>query len=168
LRAPFVANGAFVIGINADVATHDSNAPAPYLCKLCVRSGLPAAPPLYVMVNAFGCIATRGLLMLSRTKIAASVAAVAALFALVAPAEAACTRLGFSVNDYGKEGPTKDAQALLDKYIAQWAAERGIAKYKTGKKTVTCELFLDFIVFDEHTCKAEADVCWSGPEPTKK
>jgi len=80
------------------------------------------------------------------------------------PAEAACTRLGFSVNDYGKEGPARDAQALLDKHIAQWAAERGIKKYRVGPKEVTCELFINLIIFDEHTCKAEANVCWDGKE----
>lgn len=88
----------------------------------------------------------------------------AATIALPATAEAACTRLGFSVNDYGKEGPTRDAKDLLDKYIAKWAAERGIKNYKIGKKDVSCELFLDFIVFDEHTCRAEASVCWEGKE----
>lgn len=77
---------------------------------------------------------------------------------------AKCTRLAFSVNDYGKEGPTKDAKALLDKHIANFAAERGIKKYSVGTKDVTCELFLDFIVFDEYTCKATASVCWDGPE----
>ncbi|MDX2204197.1 MAG: hypothetical protein NW223_15710 [Hyphomicrobiaceae bacterium] len=77
-----------------------------------------------------------------------------------APAAAKCTRLGFSVNDYGKDGPTKDAQALLDKYIADWAKSRNITKYTTGKKTVNCELFLDVVLFDEHTCRAEASVCW--------
>lgn len=82
-----------------------------------------------------------------------------AAFAVPA-AEAKCTRLGFSVNDYGKDGPTKDAKDLLDKYIAKWASEQGIAKYNVGKKDVKCELFLDFIVFDEHTCRAEATVCW--------
>ena len=75
-------------------------------------------------------------------------------------ADAKCTRLAFSVNDYGKDGPTKDAMKLLDTYIAKWMAERGIKKYSTGKKSVSCELFLDFGVFDEHTCKAEASVCW--------
>ena len=25
-----------------------------------------------------------------------------------------------------------------------------------------CELFLNFIVFDEHTCEASALVCWGG------
>lgn len=79
-------------------------------------------------------------------------------------AEAKCVRLGFSVNDYGKDGPTKDAIALLDKHIASWTATRGIAKYTAGKKDVKCELFLDFGVFDEHTCKASATVCWAdGP-----
>jgi hypothetical protein len=79
-------------------------------------------------------------------------------------ADAKCTKLGFSVNDYGKEGPTKDAMSLLDKYIAKWTAERGITKYSTGKKDVSCELFLNFGFFDEHTCKATATVCWpDGP-----
>ncbi len=77
-------------------------------------------------------------------------------------ANAACTRLAFSVNDYGKAGPTKDAMSLLDKYAAQWTSERGIKKFTVGKKDVTCELFLDFGVFDEHTCKATASVCWEG------
>lgn len=75
-------------------------------------------------------------------------------------ARADCTTLFYSVNDYGKEGPARDAQALLDKYIANWAAEKGIKKYRTGKKLVECELFLDLIVFDEYTCKATAKVCW--------
>lgn len=77
-------------------------------------------------------------------------------------ASAACTRLAFSVNDYGKEGPARDAKELLDRYIAKTMAEKGVASYKTGKKDVNCELFLDFIVFDEYTCKAEATVCWDG------
>ena len=71
-----------------------------------------------------------------------------------------CTRLAFAVNDYGKDGPTKDAKALLDTHIAKWAAEKGIKKYTVGKKSVDCKLFLDFVVFDEHTCRAEAPVCW--------
>ena len=92
-------------------------------------------------------------------------AAAIALFVtgLATPASAVCTRLGFTVNDYGKEGPTRDAKMLLDKYIAKWAAEKSIKTYKTGPKNVTCELFLDFGVFDEHTCRAEASVCWDGP-----
>jgi hypothetical protein len=83
----------------------------------------------------------------------------------VDPASAACTRLAFSVNDYGKEGPTEDAKRLLDKYIAKKMAERGVTKYTTGKKDVTCELFIDVLLFDEHTCKAEATVCWDGSVP---
>ena len=75
-------------------------------------------------------------------------------------ASAECTRLAYSVNDYGKEGPTRDAKALLDQYIKRWTSEKGIKNYKVGPKKVTCELYLDFIVFDEYTCKAEASVCW--------
>lgn len=97
---------------------------------------------------------------------AGSIAAV--LFAAVGPASAACTRLSFSVNDYGKDGPTKDAKDLLDKYIVTKMTERGIAKYTVGNKTVNCELFLDFIVFDEHTCTAEANVCWGDQAAPKK
>jgi hypothetical protein len=93
-----------------------------------------------------------------------SLALVVAVAAGTVAAEAKCTRLAFSVNDYGKVGPAKDAQALLDKYIAKWTAERGIKKYTTGKKAVSCELFLDFGFFDEYTCKAAATVCWNqGP-----
>ncbi len=78
-----------------------------------------------------------------------------------APADAACQKLAFSVNDYGKEGPSRDAQALLDNYIQRWTAEQGIKKYTVGKKDVACELFLDVGLFDEHTCKATANVCWT-------
>ncbi len=84
------------------------------------------------------------------------------LVVLAQPAQAACQRLAYSVNDYGKAGPTRDAKRLLDDYIKSWTAERGITKYRVGKKTVTCELFLDFGVFDEHTCKAAATFCWKG------
>jgi hypothetical protein len=84
-------------------------------------------------------------------------------------ADARCTRLAFSVNDYGKDGPSKDAQALLDKYIADWTKSKGIASYTVGRKDVSCELFLNFIVFDEHTCKASALVCWpDGKGPAGK
>mgnify|MGYP003382808334 CR=1 FL=1 len=89
-----------------------------------------------------------------------AIVAAALLPVIAEPAMARCTRLGFSVNDYGKDGPTKDAKDLLDKYIARWTAERGIKGYRVGKKDVKCELFLDFGFFDEHTCRAEATVCW--------
>jgi hypothetical protein len=85
---------------------------------------------------------------------------------LLAPMPAAsareCKQLASSVNDYGKEGPSRDAQKLLDAYAKRWTAEHGIKTYTMGEKTVTCELFLDFGFFDEHTCKAQADVCWGG------
>ena len=38
---------------------------------------------------------------------------------------AACQRLAFSVNDYGKDGPTKDAKDLLDKYIVDLDEGKG-------------------------------------------
>src|SRR5262245_27496848 len=90
---------------------------------------------------------------------AAVVLAAATTFA-AGGAEARCTKLAFSVNDYGKNGPTKDAQGLLDKYIADWTKTKGITTYTVGKTDVSCELFLDFVVFNEHTCKATALVCW--------
>lgn len=99
----------------------------------------------------------------SMQKMAAVATAVFVVAGFAGPASAVCTRLGFTVNDYGKEGPTRDAKALLDKYISKWAGEKGIKNYKTGPKNVKCELFLDFGVFDEHTCRAEASVCWDGP-----
>ena len=104
--------------------------------------------------------------MISRTA-CAMLAAVAVCIAGT-PATAACQKLAFSVNDYGKDGPTKDAKDLLDKYIVTWTKEKGIANYTVGKKDVKCELFLNFIVFDEHTCQASALVCWgagAGPSP---
>ena len=82
-------------------------------------------------------------------------------------APSTCVTLGFEVNDYGKDGPTKDAKSLLDAYVVKWAAANSIEKYKMGEKSVDCELFLDFGVFDEHTCTASADVCWQG-EPKKE
>ncbi len=90
--------------------------------------------------------------------------ALAALFAVATTvsASAECKRYGFTVNDYGKDGPTKDAKDLLDKLIQSKMSERGVSDFRTGKKTVNCELFLNFIVFDEHTCTAEATVCWGG------
>jgi len=88
---------------------------------------------------------------------------------MAAPASAACKKLALEVNDYGKDGPTKDALSLLDKHIAATMAKEGVKNYKTGKKSVECKLFLDFIVFDEHTCTASANVCWSGaPAKAKK
>lgn len=93
----------------------------------------------------------------------AAVAATAAFVSAVSlPARAECKRYGFTVNDYGKDGPTKDAKSLLDKLIATKMSEKGVKDFHTGKKSVSCELFLNFIVFDEHTCTAEATVCWGG------
>jgi hypothetical protein len=90
----------------------------------------------------------------------AVVSVLTAIALVTASAEARCTKLAFSVNDYGKDGPTQDAQKLLDKYIADWAKSKNIESYTVGKKDVSCELFLNLIVVDEHTCKASALVCW--------
>jgi hypothetical protein len=103
-----------------------------------------------------------------KNKLIAMISAAVAVstVAMMAPtvAEARCTKLAFSVNDYGKQGPIDDAKKLLDVYIAKWAAERGVKQHTVGKKDVTCELFLDVGLFDEHTCKAAATVCWPGNE----
>ena len=98
--------------------------------------------------------------MAIRPHLIAAALTAASFLATSISADAACTRLASSVNDYGKVGPAKDAQALLDKQIADNMAKRGVKKYNVGKKDVTCELFLDFGVFDEYTCKAAATICW--------
>jgi hypothetical protein len=75
-----------------------------------------------------------------------------------------CTNMGFSVNDYGKDGPARDAKLLLDKHIKAEFQKKGIKGYRTGPKSVSCKLFLDFGLFDEYTCVAKAKVCWGeGP-----
>lgn len=102
--------------------------------------------------------------MLAPARLLATCFAVSSMIA-VGSAHAACTKLASSVNDFGKAGPTADAKVLLDKHIARWAKERGITKYTVGKKTVTCELYLDLGIFDEHTCRAVATVCWQAPKP---
>ncbi|KAB2920812.1 MAG: hypothetical protein F9K29_00650 [Hyphomicrobiaceae bacterium] len=99
------------------------------------------------------------------TAVVLATAMAALVLAGTTPAAAKCTKLAFSVNDYGKDGPTKDAKDLLDKYIAEWAKQKGIGKYTVGKKDVSCELFLNLIVVDEHTCKATALVCWGDEAP---
>lgn len=75
-------------------------------------------------------------------------------------AEAGCKKFGFTVNDYGKEGPTNDAKRLLDKHVAEWMGKNNIKNYRTSKKKVSCELFLDVILFDEYTCRADTTACW--------
>lgn len=79
-----------------------------------------------------------------------------------------CAQLGFSVNDYGKEGPTRDAKDLLDKHIKKTMDEKKITGYTVGPKSVSCKLFLDFYFFDEYTCTAVADVCWGKGPVTKR
>lgn len=88
--------------------------------------------------------------------------------AVAAPAKPECQQLYFEVNDYGKEGPSRDAQAMLDKLIVKWTQDKGIKTYKTQKKDVSCELFLDAVVFNEYTCKATADICWTPSKTAAK
>lgn len=83
-----------------------------------------------------------------------------ALFSSSVSANAQCRTLSYSVNDYGKDGPAKDAAELLDKLIVRWTKEKGIKNYKKVLKDTKCELFLDVILFDEYTCTATADICW--------
>ena len=97
--------------------------------------------------------------MTAKLSIAFASALIGAAAALSVPADAACKKFGFTVNDYGKDGPTNDAKNLLDKHISEWAAQNNVGEFSTGKKTVSCELFLDVILFDEHTCTASATVC---------
>ena len=101
----------------------------------------------------------------STTAVLTGLALLAAGMVTPAAAAAACKKFSFLVNDYGKDGPTKDAKDLLDKYIGEWMKEQNISKWTVGKKEVKCELFLDFVVFDEHTCTATASACWDGAAP---
>ena len=98
--------------------------------------------------------------MTTTQKILAAALCGIAIFGNAGAAQAKCQTLAFSVNDYGKEGPAKDAAELLEKHIVKWTAEKGIRKYRKNLKEIKCELFLDVILFDEYTCTASADVCW--------
>jgi hypothetical protein len=71
-----------------------------------------------------------------------------------------CRTRGFTVNDYGKDGPTADAKRLLDQDIADWTKANSLQNIKVGPKKVDCFQFLNFIVFDEWTCTASAQICW--------
>ncbi len=95
--------------------------------------------------------------------VAFSLGLAVAMFGASAPAEAhgKCKIVGFEVNDYGKEGPKADALRLLEKRIPQWAKENNIKSYhRSGKKSVSCRLFIDVGLFDEWTCTAKQTVCY--------
>ena len=51
-------------------------------------------------------------------------------------------------SDPGRQGAARQAHRRV-------GGQQGIKDYKVGKKDVSCELFLNFIVFDEHTCTAQ-------------
>jgi hypothetical protein len=76
---------------------------------------------------------------------------------------AQCIIKSYAVNDYGRVGPERDAQALLDQYINDWAVTAGVKRYSVSQESVSCKLFLDALLFTEYTCRAEARVCWTGP-----
>ncbi|GJM02240.1 MAG: hypothetical protein DHS20C08_07410 [Rhodomicrobium sp.] len=76
------------------------------------------------------------------------------------PAEARCKKFGFTVNDYGKTGPTNEAKRLLDVFIKEWMGKNGVKNWSTRPKTVKCELFIDVGLFDEYTCRADTTACW--------
>jgi hypothetical protein len=94
-----------------------------------------------------------------QTGLLAAALGLAAIFG-ASSAQAKCQTLFYSVNDYGKDGPSRDATDLLEKYIVKWVAEKGIKKYRKTPQAIKCELFLDVVLFDEYTCTASADVCW--------
>jgi hypothetical protein len=112
-------------------------------------------------------------MFMSVTRLLLLAGAAALLPRAVSPAAAAaakpeCQQLYFEVNDYGKEGPSRDAQAALDKLIVKWTQDKGIKTYKAKKQDVSCKLFLDAVVFDEYTCTATADICWTPPKTPAK
>lgn len=84
----------------------------------------------------------------------------AMIFMTPTSADAKCKKFGFTVNDYGKEGPTNDAKNLLDKFVAEWMQKNNIKNYRKTPKTVSCKLFLDVGLFDEYTCRADTTACW--------
>ncbi len=71
-----------------------------------------------------------------------------------------CRTRAFTVNDYGKDGPTSDAKRLLDADIASWTKANNLSNVSVGAKSVKCFQYLNFVVFDEWTCTASAKVCW--------
>lgn len=110
--------------------------------------------------NGFNTLANWSALMRPIRPCAIAAVALSLIAAHALPAQAACKRFGFLVNDYGKDGPAKDAKDMLDRHIKKWTAEKGITNFQVGKKQVKCELFLDVGLFDEYTCTAKARVCW--------
>ena len=93
-------------------------------------------------------------------KNARQVAAVSDPNAPVSAATPGCRTRSFLVNDYGKDGPTADAKRLLEADIAEWTKANNLQNIKISARDVQCEQFLNFIVFDEWTCTASAQICW--------
>lgn len=110
--------------------------------------------------------------ILATSSIAALAATLAAFSATAQAPKSApktCATLGFTVNDFGKDEPTRQAKVFLSRLIVSTMEHHYIKGYTAGPPTVTCTFFTKFMGFDEYTCKAEAEVCWPGTrDPFKK
>ncbi len=71
-----------------------------------------------------------------------------------------CEWHAFEVNDYGKEGPIRMARENLYKWVDNLKKEKRIKNVSVSERKPKCRLFLDFGIFDEHTCRIEAKICW--------
>ncbi|MEL7542168.1 MAG: hypothetical protein AAGJ70_00170 [Pseudomonadota bacterium] len=97
------------------------------------------------------------------TALVATIAVISTLtsYAPEASAHGQCKIVGYEVRDFGKVGPTADAKRLLDERIPKWAKKNGYrGAHKSGKKKVSCKLYLDVGFFDEWTCTATQRVCY--------
>lgn len=73
-----------------------------------------------------------------------------------------CATLGFTVNDFGKDEPARQATVFLGRLIAETMDKHYIKGWVAGTPKITCTFFTKFMGFDEYTCKAESEVCWPG------
>lgn len=98
--------------------------------------------------------------ILSAVAFSVAVAFAVATSGSTAQAHGTCKVLGFEVNDFGKKGPAADAKRLLEGHIVKWAKKNNIKSYhRSGKKSVSCKLFIDVGFFDEWTCTAKQTIC---------
>lgn len=76
------------------------------------------------------------------------------------PAEAVCQRHAFIVNDFGKEGPIRMARENLYKFVEKLKKEKNIKHIRVKESKPSCFVYLDVGLFNEHTCRIEASMCW--------